>query len=280
MSACLGIFERKEMKYRLNRAQIENILPVLATRLIPTEYGDTSIRSLYYDTPSYELVARSIEAPLYKEKLRLRVYGNGGDPHTPAFVEIKKKYKGIVYKRRIALPLAAAEAFLSGVPYEKAVRMFPSPGSVAITYSEPAQSRQIANEIAFFIKRHGPLAPSILTMCRRRSLVDPHGSDLRVTIDTHLMANDGGRPQGIGDARFLKPLIPVDEAIMEIKSKAALPLWLASALSEAGAYKRSFSKCGSAYMQMNLHENSTYAAFGISRCPDRNPSIDTLKKGA
>lgn len=273
MTAYSGVFARTEMKYRMKPSQLTAITPALNTHLMPAGFTDASVRSLYYDTPSDDLIARSIEAPPYKEKLRLRVYGSITGPDMPAFIEIKKKYKGTVYKRRAALSLAGAEAFLAGLPYEEACAVHPIGSKEMAVHAESAKNRQIANEIAFFMKRHGPLLPSILTVCERCSLVSsacanraaaeagtadananrPTGvlgalsapSDLRITIDTHLQAK--ANPSSIRDADSLAPLIPEDEAIMEIKSTLGLPMWLTSALSDARAYKQSFSKCGTAF---------------------------------
>lgn len=258
MTTYTDVFERTEMKYRLTADQLKRLRPVLQAHLAPTDFADATVRSLYYDTPSNDLIARSVDAPLYKEKLRLRVYGDGHDPAMPAFVEIKKKFKGIVYKRRIALSLAGAETFLRGVPYKEAVHAYPladcGPGANSLANStrknasvpaNPVKNQQIANEIAFFMKRYGPLAPSILTLCNRHALAGPDGGDLRITIDTQLRAKRN--PTDIGDINGAVALIPEGDAIMEIKSTFALPLWLTSVLSSVGAYKQSFSKCGMAY---------------------------------
>lgn len=251
MSSYTGVFERKEMKYRLNTQQLATLMPTFDAHLAASDFDNTRVRSMYYDTPSNDLVARSIESPIYKEKLRLRIYGNTIASTIPAFVEIKKKYKGIVYKRRIALSLYGAASFLDGMPYEDAVRLFPlaDDGINAHILENEAQSKQIANEIAFFMKRYAPLEPSILTICDRRALIDPNGTDLRITIDTELRAKN--HPKDIGDPSSAFPLIPDGDAIMEIKSASPLPLWLVSALSGAKAYKQSFSKCGTSYVRMH-----------------------------
>lgn len=255
MTAYSDVFERKEMKYRITAAQLAELLPVLQEHLVPADFADATVRSLYYDTPGDDLIARSIEGPLYKEKLRLRVYGDGYDPAMPAFVEIKKKFKGIVYKRRVMLSLAAAEAFLDGMPYEEALAAYPLADKklAAQVRENAAKNKQIANEIAFFMQRYAPLQPSILTACSRCSLVDPDGGDLRITIDTQLCAKH--RPTNIGDVDGAGALIGEGDAIMEIKSTFALPLWLTSALSSVGAYKQSFSKCGAAYAQAMRTQN-------------------------
>lgn len=67
-----AIFQRVEKKYLLTQAQLERILPALLEFLTPDGYGETTVCSLYLDTPDDLLARRSIERPAYKEKLRLR----------------------------------------------------------------------------------------------------------------------------------------------------------------------------------------------------------------
>lgn len=101
------IFERYEYKYLITRAQKESILKAMEPYMQPDEYGPTTIRNIYYDTEDYRLIRRSLERPVYKEKLRLRSYAQAS-PESTVFAELKKKYKSVVYKRRLALPEAAA----------------------------------------------------------------------------------------------------------------------------------------------------------------------------
>lgn len=101
-------------------------------RLAPDAYGSTVVKSAYFDTEQRDMVARSLEKPFYKEKLRVRGYGIVGKDDT-VFVEIKKKYDGVVYKRRIGMSYAAAHAYLDGMPYEKACRAFPAKGESQTT---------------------------------------------------------------------------------------------------------------------------------------------------
>lgn len=56
----------------------------------------------------------SLERPVYKEKLRVRSYGIPGESSS-VFVELKKKYDGIVYKRRVTMALTEVEPFLCGL---------------------------------------------------------------------------------------------------------------------------------------------------------------------
>ena len=108
-----SIFERYEIKYLLTRGQKERIVDAMAPYMQPDPYGRTTIRNVYYDTSDYRLIRRSIEKPVYKEKLRIRSYA-AAQSDSRVFVELKKKYKGVVYKRRLALPLQQAEAWLCG----------------------------------------------------------------------------------------------------------------------------------------------------------------------
>ena len=106
-----AIFERHEMKFLLNMRQRRFLESAIQGRMRPDEHGESTICNIYYDTPNYLLVRRSLEGPVYKEKIRMRSYGPacGSDP---VFLELKKKYKGVVYKRRISIPLDEAEAYM------------------------------------------------------------------------------------------------------------------------------------------------------------------------
>ena len=108
-----AVFKRKEIKYLLSREKRNALLPILEAHMEPDAFAHSSISNLYYDTPDFRMVRRSLEKPMYKEKLRLRSYGTPENTST-VFPEIKKKAMGIVYKRRISLPYQEAVSFLSG----------------------------------------------------------------------------------------------------------------------------------------------------------------------
>ena len=105
-------FERRELKYRITDAQRTALEAAFGTQMIPDEHGESTICN-NYDTADYRLIRASLEKPAYKEKLRLRSYGTA-TPGGEVFLELKKKYKGIVYKRRITLPEDAAGEFIAG----------------------------------------------------------------------------------------------------------------------------------------------------------------------
>ena len=141
-----GVFERKEKKYVLTRDVLEGFLNSIHSHLVPDERGITRVSSLYYDTPENTLISRSLEKPVYKEKLRIRAYGDV-DENSEVFVELKKKFKGIVYKRRFSCPLFEAEAFMSTAERPpRTIRTSCSQGSLPDTLPSTELSAYSANK--------------------------------------------------------------------------------------------------------------------------------------
>lgn len=244
MSQIIETFERTEKKYRLNREQYNKIVSAINGKMAVDEFGKSKITSLYFDTPDRRLIDRSLEKPLYKEKLRLRQYGTDESDQALVFIELKKKFKGIVYKRRVMLSRAAAQAFLQGMDFELACRTFPLVSERLNSKAISPKNLQIAREIEEFINRTPNLYPSMLISCNRTAYQPLRDSDanLRITFDEDLKSNDLFKR---GEAA--QDVIPGDEVIMEVKSVKAVPVWLAQLLSEVHAYPTSFSKYGTAY---------------------------------
>lgn len=113
------VFRRYEKKYLVTQEQYDRLAAVLAPRMERDRFSESTISNIYYDTPDFRLIRRSLDRPVYKEKLRLRTYRT---PHadTEAFVEIKKKYDHVVYKRRIGMNYQQAVDYLAGAPAPEA----------------------------------------------------------------------------------------------------------------------------------------------------------------
>lgn len=135
------IFKRYENKYILNERQYQAVLRAIEKNTVPDKYGQSNVCSIYYDTPDRRLIRASQEKPVYKEKLRLRSYGVPRKD-SDCFLELKKKYKGVVYKRRIVAPYSDGIDYMAG-------------NSGVIPPS------QIKNEIEYFKKYYGVLSPSV-----------------------------------------------------------------------------------------------------------------------
>lgn len=235
------IFERLEYKYIMTKEQKKNMLDTITRHNMTIDsYGRTTIRNVYYDTENYRLIRRSIESPVYKEKLRLRSYGLAADGGT-VFAELKKKYNHIVYKRRIPLETVAAERWLSG------------------EIKRPADT-QIAKEIDYFSNFYKTLRPSLFLSYEREAYSRTDGGDLRITFDENILSRQTDLTLKIDV--YGSFVLPQDLTLMEIKCAGAIPKWLAKALSENGLFKTSFSKYGSAYIKSiypKLKEEIQYA---------------------
>ncbi len=238
MGAYREVFQRKEIKYLLNGEQYEGILRYLHTIAKEDEYGQSRINNIYYDTPDFRLIRMSLEKPVYKEKLRLRTYGETKDG-TNAFLEIKKKYDGIVYKRRISGSYNRLQEYMNG-------------GNTAFDDS------QIAKEIRAFREFYKNLQPAMCICYERVAMAGIYDPDFRVTFDTKIEWN--AQCRDLREIRSGKPLLRPDECLMEIKAANAYPLKLARQLSEWEIFPASFSKYGAGYTEMRQTANRGNAA--------------------
>lgn len=229
-------FERRELKYRITDAQRAALEAAFGARMVPDEYGESTICNIYYDTADYRLIRASLEKPAYKEKLRLRSYGVT-EPGGEVFLELKKKYKGIVYKRRITLPEDAAGEFIAG-------------------RAPLGEHGQIGREIEYFTAFYAPLLPAVHLSCERCAWFSREDRDLRITFDKNIRfrQEDVSLTLPAGGRRILSE----GESLMEIKAAAALPLWLVSELDTLGIYQSTFSKYGEAYKAILAGAQKTF----------------------
>ncbi len=226
------IFKRYELKYLLDAQQKAAVLRAMEPYMRLDEYGRTTIRNIYFDTPNFRLIRRSLERPAYKEKLRLRSYAQASD-EKPVFVELKKKYESVVYKRRITCPQRAAmDCLCSGKP-------LPNPS-------------QIAQEINYFCSYYQGLTPAVFLSYEREAFYTLAQGDLRVTFDENILSRREGF--SFADGIYGTQLLDKGLSLMEVKTSGSIPLWLARCFSENGIYKTSFSKYGAAYQKTIHHE--------------------------
>lgn len=248
MATASDTFERKEKKYLITSAQCAALKAGLAAHMRLDDYGATRIDSLYLDTPDRSLICRSLEKPVYKEKLRIRSYGAFSEADT-VFVEIKKKFKGIVYKRRVRMSAQGARAYVDGMSYEEAQLNFPIPGKDPHDDLTPGK-KQIAREIDAFFNRYEGLAPSMLISCLREAWcpIDADDEDCvdRITFDEGISYIDLSEDASVRRRR----VAGTDQVVMEIKCAGGYPLWLCELLSDHGVYPRSFSKYGNAFKRV------------------------------
>lgn len=236
-------FQRYEKKYLLNLEQYQKIRAGLAPYMEADEHGRYTICNLYYDTPDFQLIRASLDKPVYKEKLRMRSYGVPADGDS-VFVELKKKYKGVVYKRRTALEAGEALDYLAG-------------------RCSPRAKDQICREIDWFLGRYHPV-PQVFIAYDREALAGLEDRVLRVTFDIDLRWRDTALDLRSGDGG--ERITSRDQILMEIKIPGSAPVWLSRLLSENSVFPTSFSKYGVCYRENLMQPVKRHSGKAVRFC--------------
>lgn len=218
-------FKRREIKYVLTKKQQTSFMKAIKENIESDKFGEYTICNIYYDTPDDRLIRRSLEKPVYKEKMRLRSYGRAND-QTKIFLELKKKYDGIVYKRRIAMPMEEAREYMAG---------------------KSNRNGQIEDEINYFIKMYEGISPSMYISYNRLAYFVTEDPELRITFDHNILWRD--KDVSLTSEIYGNSILESNQCVMEIKCAEAMPLWLVKALTDNKIYKTSFSKYGKAYLK-------------------------------
>lgn len=229
------VFKRYELKYLLTEEQKQKVLAAMKPYMELDQYGRTTIRNIYFDTDSYRLIRRSIDKPAYKEKLRIRSYDKAS-PESTVFVELKKKYKHVVYKRRVSLTEREAMAWMHGTAHDR------------------HENAQISEEVDYFLRYYKTLRPTVFLSYEREAYYATDGTDFRVTFDDTILCRQ--EDLSLESDVYGTPLLPEGMTLMEIKCSGGIPLWMTRVLSEEHIYKASFSKYGTAYQTM-IYPNLT-----------------------
>lgn len=227
-----SVFQRVEKKYLLTDDKYKLFIEKIKPYMKLDDYGMHTICNIYYDTDNFDLVRKSLEKPKYKEKFRIRSYGVPSQDDK-VFLEIKKKFKGTVYKRRISLTLKEAKDYM-----ENNIR--------------PKVDNQILNEIDYFLSLYD-LDKKVYLAYDREAYFGIEDKDIRLTVDNNIRSRFYDLDLDLGDYGEL--LLPNGYHLIEIKVPITYPMWLVKILSELEIYPTSFSKYGNAYIQ-NLKQRS------------------------
>lgn len=238
------VFKRYEVKYIITSEQKQKILEAMNPYMKLDKYGRTTIRNLYFDTDTFLLIRRSIEKPVYKEKLRIRSYGRT-NANSTVFVELKKKHKHVVYKRRIALPEHEAIEWLCN--------------------RNSDNYTQISQEIDYFLNYYKTLHPTVFLSYEREAFYANDGSDFRLTFDDSILCRQ--TDLSLAADIYGTPILPENMFLMEIKCAGGIPLWMTDILSKEHIYKTSFSKYGTAYKTLifpQKHKINSYNMLEVN----------------
>ncbi|EFM11141.1 VTC domain protein [Paenibacillus curdlanolyticus YK9] len=238
----IEVFNRYENKYLMDNRAFEALYNRLLDYMELDAYNKNdkfySISNLYYDTEHDSLIRNSLAKPKYREKLRIRAYGIP-DVNTKVYVELKKKVFGLVNKRRTALKLDEAYAFIrTGVEPEQQAYM----------------NKQVMQEINYFMSRY-ELQPKVYLAYDRIALFCKNNRDLRITFDTNIRSRRHDVKLEAGD--YGESLLESGQWLMEVKAEKTIPVWLAHMLSEHRMFRTSFSKYGNEYKKTRMNSQLT-----------------------
>ncbi len=222
------VFKRYEIKFLISKQQRQLIEGAFLGHMQPDKYGRSTICNVYFDTPDKRLIRRSIEKPVYKEKLRIRSYGIASQG-SPVFVELKKKYKDVVYKRRVNMFVEDAERYLR-------------------REISPENPSQIISEIDYFISFYPQIEPSVFISYERAAFYGKDDPGFRITFDENILWRD--LDLSLTKGIYGHTLLDNNKVLMEVKTAYSIPLWLMNMLTENRIFKASFSKYGNAYKAM------------------------------
>lgn len=234
------IFKRYEIKYMLNTQQFELLKEEMKEHMIADVHGRSTNCSLYFDTPQFLLIRRSMDHPMYKEKLRIRSYGVA-QKDSLVFVELKKKYDSVTYKRRIGMREEDMERYL--------------------IKGEKVLDTQISREIDYCMEHYDNLKPVVLLSYEREAYYAKDDHEFRITFDQNILWRD--YDLSLCKGVYGQPLLQPGQVLMEVKVGEAFPRWMADFLTRNKIFKTSFSKYANAYREMY----------------DKNPKLLNLPQG-
>ena len=221
----MNFFRRVEQKYVLTEDEYKKLFNKIRENVEKDKYYQSTICNLYFDNESNDLIVKSLEKPIYKEKVRVRSY-NIPEINDTVFLELKGKYDGVVFKRRVEVELSELYKYIE-------------------TGELPnVSNKQIMKEIDYIIKRYD-LKPKIYLAYDRLSFYDKNDINFRITFDSNLRSRNDNLKLEMGDGGKLYNGNKF--YIMELKSLGSIPLWFIKILSELKIYPKSFSKYGNIY---------------------------------
>ena len=229
----IEVFRRKETKYLLNQKQYDELNQLLKDHLKKDKYYESKICNIYFDTDNYDLIVKSLDKPFYKEKVRLRSY-DVPNKDSVVFLEIKKKYEGIVGKRRIEIKLKDFYSYFES-------------GNLG-------NNNQISKEIDYCFKYYN-LKPKMFIAYDRLSYYDKDNVNFRITFDKNIRSREDNLRLEFGDTGKL--YFKENMYMMETKVLNSYPVWFSNILSKLKIYPISFSKYGSIF-QNKLKESDIY----------------------
>ena len=232
--AYANTLKRREMKFLLNEDQYRLMKEEIPRYMTEDMYGLHTIMNIYLDNINDDLIRNSIEKSAYREKLRLRAYGKTAEDDAAAFLEIKKKFGGVTYKRRLEGSYKELFGYVSD--------------GTAPDISDTAdfEHKQVFREIDYLVKWRS-LIPKVVICYDREAFFGNEDNEFRLTFDGNIRFRRSDVDLRSGDSG--EKIRSAPYRIMEVKSAGSVPMWLVKILSENRIYQNSFSKYAAIYLQ-------------------------------
>lgn len=227
-----NFFRRVEKKYVIKEEQYLALIDKIKDKMQEDEHGESTICNIYFDTKHYYLIKHSLSKPVFKDKIRLRSY-NIPTEDDLIYLEIKRKYAGIVSKRRIETTLNEFYSYIEN--------------------SNNIAESQIKKELDYYFKYY-KLKETMFVSYKRSAYYDKENKDFRLTFDSNILARNYDLQ--IEKGNYGEQILEKEKYIMEVKTLGAMPLWFIKILDELKIYPCGFSKYGEAYKKIVLETNN------------------------
>lgn len=219
---------RHEVKYEADYDKAMSLKHRVAGLLAADEYTERdhsyTVKSVYFDTPyNNDYLAKELGLQ-YRQKVRLRTYGEGGVYR----LEIKSKNGQLATKYSVFLSKSEAERVLSG------------------DYS-PLAAREDATSLYIYHQLVTNAYRPLLSVFYKRYAYTLPGTDLRLTFDIDIRYGtdpfaviSGRRPTGIATYK----------TIIELKYGSFAPNWLSDMILTRGVAASENSKYNTAFINI------------------------------
>ncbi len=225
---------RYEFKYYASSDQLEALRNMLQPFTLPDEYaaeqagGHYTVRSIYFDTPNFQMYHRKQDHFAHRMKVRLRGYNIGND-ESKVFLELKRKYEGPILKNRCGLPYGVVKKIFQGAAVDDLLPEIGKPDNLRRFFYQIYQHRlkpvvTVAYEREVFLSK----------------LWDPE-NNLRITIDKNLRAIPYPGVDELYEERNVQHPLP-HQFILEVKFNQYCPVWMKPILAHFSLQKAPASK--------------------------------------
>ncbi|MCF8379192.1 MAG: polyphosphate polymerase domain-containing protein [Bacteroidales bacterium] len=226
---------RFEYKYIVHNKYLTPLREVVIPFLEMDKFAEAgsrnqyTVRSIYFDTPSYDFYYEKVDGIKNRKKVRLRGYDeNRGEEKV--FLEIKRKYDIPIVKYRAELL------------YENALNIFKEHNLNGYAVDKLTNISGYQNSKRFFYQVFSKnLRPVVLIVYEREAFFSKLDNTVRITFDKNLRGMAYPRLEDLFNNYGLSAALN-NYFILEVKFNNYFPAWLNPVISKFGLLKQSASK--------------------------------------